>query len=187
MLRGEPCWARHPGPLKSWGPGQAGGLPRSSEPGRTTSRLPGILLASEAWSRGTDDAESWPQARPCLGVSNRTGRKRTSDSDRPPLTLIKQTIGVHLSHCWRPSHGRCRPRVLWPSAFPARAGPSAALHKHTQCIIYPATSLPGMQAVGTTWRLHEPSGRVPRWPCPQQPCPLSWWEKRPARVCHTCC
>lgn len=108
------------------------------------------------------NAESWPQARPCLGVSSRTGRKRTSDSDRPPTPPMKQTIGVHLSHCWRPSHGCCRPRVLWPSAFPARAGPSTTvLHKHTQCIIYPATSLPGTQAGSDHIQAARASGTSP--------------------------
>lgn len=86
--------------------------------------------------------------RPCLGVSNRTGRKRTSDSDRPP-PLRKQTIG-----CAFDSLLASKPRPL-PATCPVtigipctRSGPSAAAvpHKHTRCIIYSATSPPGIQA-----------------------------------------
>ncbi len=110
------------------------------------------------------------QHRPCLRVSNGTGRKQVTQTDPP---LGSRQSGVHLTHCWRPRHGRCRPRVPWPLAFPARAlGPPRSpsltrartpTHPHTALFTRPPASQdPSWQRPhGGCTSLHDD----PPWPC----------------------
>lgn len=68
--RGHRRSLKKPGTCPGWRPPEE--LPEC-----TTSRVSGILLASEAWSSGVDDAESWQQA-PTLFGRLEQNRKETN-------------------------------------------------------------------------------------------------------------